>query len=190
MNLSHQPRGTTYKLVEWGTLWCDKMAVMRKMRDGEECSLNVEKLLTTSVWNKGNKCKRWNNLCKVLNGTSGTQEMELAFISWESLCALHMVRTQWSCVSHHHVGGLRSEHEQGRVSFLSVKPSHLMNFTSFPSPSLSLISYTSNAAVAGMQWPGWRQGGKTQNLVIRHKDEQCCPKLFNGSWSLQDVNEW
>lgn len=49
MNLNHESRGSAYKLEEEGKLWCDRTAVMRVMRDGEERGLDVEKLPTTPV---------------------------------------------------------------------------------------------------------------------------------------------
>ena len=83
---------------------------------------------------------------------------------------LNMLRTYW-WMSYNDGGGPRSENEQGRVSFLSVKPSPRRSFISFSSPSFHPLSSIPHAALVGVGGGRRRQREKTQNLETYHKDE-------------------
>ena len=111
---------------------------------------------------------RWNNTCKECNETSGTQKMELLFIPWKCVCAMHIVSTEWWGVTQWR--GRVEEWEWMKLSyFFPLRPSCMRTFLYFPSPSLSSFFLTPSAVVGVGLGPGWRQGGNTQNRETHHK---------------------
>ena len=119
---------------------------------------------------------RWNNTCKDCNETCGTQEIELLFISWKCVCAMHIVTTEWWGVTRW--SGRAEEWEGMRLSyFFPLRPSCMRTFIYFPSPSLSLLSSSPH-----QQWWGWawgQGGGKEGTLKIeKHLTKKQCHPQF------------